>query len=86
MLRYGLDRSAWDPSRVRSRLAGIAASTGFSFLDLTPPLRAGVGFIVGEPYFPYDGHWNARGHDLAARALFAFLREGSLLPCAKKPA
>lgn len=83
ILRYGLERSAWDPSRVRTRLEEIASRTGFSFLDFTPALRAAVSLSAGEPYFPYDGHWNASGHDVAAGALFAFLREQSLVECGR---
>lgn len=82
LLRYGLDRSAWDPGRVRHRLSGIAAEKGFEFLDLAPDLRASKG-LLAEPYFPHDGHWNAKGHDVAARALFRFLDERKFLSCAK---
>jgi len=83
VLRYGLQRSAWDPARVRTRLGEIATRTGFSFLDLTPPLRAAEGSGEGETYFPYDGHWNAAGHEVAARALLGFLRERSLIQCGR---
>jgi len=83
LLRYGFARDAWDTSRVRTRLSEIAASTGFSFLDLTPALRASASLTKGEPYFPVDGHWNRRGHDAAARSLFSFLRDRSLLACGR---
>ena len=85
VLRYGLERSAWDPSRVSARLGEIASRTGFAFLDLAPPLRDAAGGSAGEPYFPYDGHWNASGHEVAARALLAFLRERSLVGCGRMP-
>ena len=83
VLRYGLQRSAWDPARVRTRLGEIASRTGFSVLDLTPPLRAAEGSGSGETYFPYDGHWNASGHEVAARSLLGFLRERSLVECGR---
>jgi hypothetical protein len=79
MLRCGLDPEAWDPAR----LSEIAVFSGFSFLDLTPALRASASPWGGEPYFPVDGRWNRRGHDLAARALFSFLRDRSLLSCVR---
>jgi lysophospholipase L1-like esterase len=42
------------------------------FLDLTPALEqnAADGRAV---YFPDDAHWNAAGHDVAARELAKFL-------------
>lgn len=82
LVRYGLDRSAWEPARVRDRMAEIASASGFAFVDPTADLRAGVG-LMGEPYFPVDGHWNRSGNDIAARALFRALRERGALPCAK---
>ncbi|MBK5254748.1 MAG: SGNH/GDSL hydrolase family protein [Vicinamibacteria bacterium] len=85
VLRYGLTREAWAESRVRTRLGEIAASTGFAFLDLSPALRASVSLIAGEPYFPYDGHWNAMGHEVAARALLSFLHDRALLSCKRLP-
>jgi lysophospholipase L1-like esterase len=80
-MRYGIDPSAWDQTLVRKHLQEIASSTGWAFLDLTPALQAAVGFPGGEPYLPEDGHWNRRGHDVAAQAVVEFLRERSLLPC-----
>jgi hypothetical protein len=82
LLRYGLDRGAWDPARVRDRLGAIAQKSGFEFLDLAPELRASSG-LLSETYFPHDGHWNAKGHDVAARAVFRFLSERKLVACDK---
>lgn len=33
-----------------------------------------------QAYFTYDQHWTPVGHDICAKALFAFLREQQLLP------
>lgn len=81
LLRYGLDATAWDESRVRTRLGGIAASMGFAFLDLTPALHASISLTRGEPYFPLDGHLNRLGHDTAAQALLPFVRQNGLVEC-----
>jgi hypothetical protein len=83
IMRYGIDSLAWDRTLVRKGLEEIASSTGWAFLDLTPALRAAVGFLGEEPYLPYDGHWNRRGHEVAAQAVVRFLRERSLLLCGK---
>lgn len=79
--RYGLDDTAWDRARVRTRLREITAPAGWDFLDLTAPLQAATSVLGGETYLPYDGHWNPRGHDVAARAVVGWLRERSLARC-----
>ena len=81
ILRYGIDPMTWDRALVRKRLEGIASHEGWAFLDLTEALKSAAGVLRGEPYFRYDGHWNQLGHDAAARAVFDFLRQRSLLPC-----
>ena len=81
LLRYGIDPQAWDRGLVRRKLEEVASSTGWTFLDLTPALRAATTPLGEEPYLRYDGHWNALGHDAAARATLTFLRERKLLPC-----
>ena len=47
------------------------------FLDLTDALEAVVG-SGRNAYFPDDSHWNAAGHEVAARELAAFLRSRAL--------
>ena len=80
-MRYGIDPRAWDRTLVRQRLQESADAGGWAFLDLTPALQAAPSVLGREPYLPYDGHWNARGHDAAARAVVAHLRNQNLLPC-----
>lgn len=80
-LRYGIEPKVWDRLRVRNHLEQIATSTGWAFLDLTGPLRAESGAWGGETYLPFDGHWNPRGHDVAARAVVDFLRHRGLAHC-----
>ncbi len=43
-------------------------------LDLTLPFEDAVKAGV-ETYFPDDTHWNAAGHDLAARELARFISQ-----------
>lgn len=82
-LAYDMDEKAWDRGLVARRFAEIGSSTGFPVLDLTPELRRASG--VREPYFVFDGHWNAAGHRAAAEAVGRFLHErGWVPPCAAK--
>ena len=82
-LAYDMDDKAWDRRLVARRFAEIGASAGFPVLDLTPDLQRASKGALGEPYFLYDGHWNAAGHRAAAEAVERFLRErGWAPPCA----
>jgi lysophospholipase L1-like esterase len=50
----------------------FCAAAGIAFLDLTPALEQAA--ASGRPvYFADDAHWNAAGHDVAARELAKFL-------------
>lgn len=81
-IRYGIDPAAWERNLVSRRLEDLASRGGWSFLDLTPALLSAAGVLGEELYLRYDGHWNPRGHDAAARAFTEFLRKGKLLSCA----
>ena len=83
--RYGMDEKAWDRAQVLRRLAEITAQVGLPLLDLSPDLRPEESRLFGEAYFPQDGHWNATGHRLAARAVGRWLGERGWLPaCAPR--
>ncbi|CAN5276028.1 hypothetical protein BH20VER2_BH20VER2_06320 [soil metagenome] len=56
------------PALVREFCAG----EGIPFVDLTDPLQEQVA-TGREVFFADDTHWNATGHDIAARALAQFL-------------
>lgn len=53
------------PNEVAPRLAAIAAELGIDFIDLA----AGAG-LDASVYYPRDGHWSVRGHELAAAFLW----------------
>jgi hypothetical protein len=53
-------------------LAAFAADQGIPFLDLTATFQAEAG-AGKELYLPFDTHWNQQGHDLAAKAIAAYL-------------
>ena len=54
-------------------LADFAKESYIRFLDLTPIFQeeAGTG---AELYYPFDTHWNQRGHDLAAETIINFIK------------
>ena len=80
-IHYGLQPGLWDRGLVRERLEMIAASGSFPVLDLTPALRAAEKRALGSgPYFTFDGHWNERGHAVAARATEDWLVAQGWLP------
>jgi len=82
-LRYALNDSVWDRSLAARKIEALSAGEHVPFLDFTKDLRASVGVVNGSPYFQYDGHWNARGNDVAARSAVDFLRNRRLACAAK---
>ena len=81
---YGLDESTWGRAPVLRRLRSIADAGGFPVLDLTPALRSADRPFGRGPYYQYDGHWNAIGHQAAATAVAEWLlAQGWLPPCAQ---
>lgn len=63
-----------DPSK---RLRQFCEKQDIVFLDLTPVLKEKA--LQGEPlYFPHDGHWTPKGHEVVAQAIGLFLKEASL--------
>ena len=75
--RYRIDESLWDRGLVARRLETAGQRLGVPVLDLTDALWA----EQGRAYFPQGGHWNARGHAVAAREIARFLREATRLDC-----
>jgi lysophospholipase L1-like esterase len=51
----------------------FCAQEDITFLDLTADLQSALG-DGHNVYFPDDSHWNAAGHEIAARALARLLR------------
>jgi len=62
----------WDLSLPDSRMAALAVRNGISFLALEPSFRdeQAAGRIL---HWPFDGHWNVEGNDLAGELLAAFV-------------
>jgi lysophospholipase L1-like esterase len=67
-----LRRDQWSPTLPNEVLAEHADQIGAPMLDLLPELRASA---EGGPrlYYPYNKHWTADGHAVAAQAIADFL-------------
>jgi lysophospholipase L1-like esterase len=78
---YRLAEGAWDLNKVRKKLQSLGASIGIPVIDLVPALRAAES-PLHSTYFLFDGHWNARGHDVASGAVLDWIRESGSLPVA----
>ncbi len=68
-----------------ARLAGLLGDLGIPLIDLLPTFRADAQRDGAKLYRASDRHWNAAGHALAARTVFASLRDAGWLP-APEPA
>ncbi|MFQ5702227.1 MAG: GDSL-type esterase/lipase family protein [Acidobacteriota bacterium] len=75
----GAGRS-FERDRPQRILEGILREEGFEPLDLVGDLRAAAGRGRGALYWARDQHWNVRGHEVAARAIAAYLERQGLLP------
>jgi lysophospholipase L1-like esterase len=75
--RYRIDESFWDRGLVARRLRTAGERLGVPVLDLTDGLWA----EHGRAYFAQGGHWNARGHAVAAEEIARFLQDTKRLDC-----
>jgi lysophospholipase L1-like esterase len=78
--RYRIDESLWDRGLVARRLERAGQRLGVPVLDLTDALWA----EQGRAYFAQGGHWNTRGHAVAAREIARFLREATRFDCSAR--
>ena len=76
---YRFKPGDWSLDKVRERVEGLAAPLHVPVIDLGPGLRAGGGRFA-PAYFTFDGHWNARGHDIAAAEVFDWMKTSASLP------
>jgi len=79
--RYRIDESFWDRGLVARRLQAAGQRLGVPVLDLTDGMWA----EHGRAYFAQGGHWNARGHAVAAEEIARFLQDTKRLACGAAP-
>ncbi len=65
------------PQRI---MQGECVRAGLRCFDLLEGLRAAQATGGGDLYWPRDQHFNARGHEVAARLIAAWLRREHLVP------
>jgi hypothetical protein len=67
-----------------SLLADFAEDQDVAFLNLTSAFQeeAGTG---AELYYPFDTHWNQRGHDLAAQTIASYMEQMALATASETP-
>jgi len=65
---------ASEPTELEKRLDAWAKKQAIPYLDLTPPYRS---LVQSSPeldlYYEIDGHWTAKGHEIAATQLVEWL-------------
>jgi hypothetical protein len=66
-------------SRLEERLERWAQALNVPFHSLTPDFRAAPD-RPGAYHFEFDGHWNAKGHELVSVAITKWLEGVGLLP------
>jgi hypothetical protein len=80
--RYGLSPAEYDPKAVATRVRYITRRVGIPSLDLTDAL-ARADRALKPTYFQTDSHWNARGQEVAGRAVADYLAQGGLVPACR---
>ncbi len=76
---YRLAEGAWNRDKVRQRLEALSTSLKVPLIDLVSDLKA-ADQAFKPAYFTFDGHWNARGHEVAAGAVFDWMKRTGSLP------
>lgn len=74
-------RKEWltEVAEIQQRLSAWAQRQSIPFLDLTPVLREEVQ-RGSELNYKLDGHWNARGHSVAGRAIVEWIDRYNVFP------
>lgn len=70
--RYEKERP-WERSAVRTRFEALVTSLDIPLIEATDALK-GAERSPAPAYLPSDGHWNARGNEIAAQALLPVMR------------
>ena len=80
MVDYPFDLSK--PERI---LENFCAQHEIVYLSLLPRFREHFKMTDQRLYYKYDGHWNRKGHRVAAESIYQFLIENHLIPLKDQP-
>jgi hypothetical protein len=67
-----------------SLLADFTAEHNIIYLDLTPAFQEEAG-ACAELYYPFDTHWNQRGHNLAAQTISTYIENMLMATASNEP-
>jgi hypothetical protein len=67
-------RVRWEFDRPERAIAALGERVGFDVISLVEPFRQSYAVHRASHSWAHDGHWNARGHRLAAEVVDAALR------------
>ncbi len=73
-----IDEKNLEPDKIQKLAAKFAAENKIGFLDLLPYFRQKN--INNTFYFNIDGHWNEKGHELAADLIYDYLGKNGVIP------
>ncbi len=79
-LGFVLDERVLTDTPFQDRLGRFASTEGIPVVDLLPAMRRGADVAL---YFEQDGHWNARGHAIAAEMISEALRSSGVVGAAR---
>jgi hypothetical protein len=74
--KYGHDPAKYDSEKPNRELAKLCRKLGIDYLDLLPVMKEETSMGNGL-YYPRDGHWNVKGHRIAAREIYKDMKRRS---------
>lgn len=77
--QYGLKPEETDYLLPYKNFERLGQERGFKVLNLGPIIEGYTGKVSGGLYYPIDTHFTAKGHILAAEAIFRYFEENGLI-------
>ena len=80
--RYGVTEKRWDMEKVGTQLESLCNDIGVDYINPTKKFQREAARLKTKRerlYYYYDGHWNEKGHALAASVLNEHITNGSFI-------